>query len=253
MTVFGKVMVFFTVALSFMLAAAAFAVWKHRIDFSGNRATAEQLAGRYAERESELNDLWPRVAPAEYSWRAARKDVQTQEDRRLDDRNWYLAELAHLRNKATAADAVRVVIYADRDDEKAGVRKGQVLLDPRTLRPVMAPVKDAAGGGVQSLAAYDAEEQRTLASLDAVQTKFEEQSKAATALTERLIGPKGLQQRLIDERQKRDDVLEEEKLVRPLLVNSVVESELILKRHRALLRRIEELKGTGVATRDRGE
>jgi hypothetical protein len=250
MTALGKLLVLFNLAFSLLLAAWAFGVYSNRIDFSDKKATADQTAGEFQKRDEELKDLYPRVAPAEYAWRTARADIQAQEARRLDDRAWYLAELAHVRTKATPADPVRIVVYADQDDPKLGVRKGQVALDPTTQRPRMAPaVRD--GKGVPSLAAFDAEEKRTLDSLEAVQNKFEAQVKEATALTERMIGPKGLIQRLIDERQKRDDVVAEQKLVKPLLINGVVDGELIVKRHRALQKRVDELKGTGVAARER--
>lgn len=68
---------------------------------------------------------------------------------------------------------------------------------------------------------------------------------------EKSAGRRGLQNRLVDERVKRAEVLEEHKLVRPLLINTLVESELIVKRHRALKKRVDELMGIKVAGRRR--
>jgi len=64
-----------------------------------------------------------------------------------------------------------------------------------------------------------------------------------------VIGPKGLQQRLVDEQGKRSDLVAELKLVRPQLINAVVDSDLVLRRQRALEARIKELEKVGVASK----
>ena len=62
-------------------------------------------------------------------------------------------------------------------------------------------------------------------------------------------GIKGLHQRLEDEKAKRQGVIAELKRVKPRLVNTVVEGQLILNRQKQLESRIDELKkgGVGVA------
>jgi hypothetical protein len=68
-------------------------------------------------------------------------------------------------------------------------------------------------------------------------------------LTNRLIGEganKGLQQRILDERAKMKEAINEQGFVRPLLINAVVESDLVFRRQRALEARINELHKTGV-------
>jgi len=47
---------------------------------------------------------------------------------------------------------------------------------------------------------------------------------------------------LIDERVKREDIMAEHKLVKTPLINTYVESELLLKRKRSLEVRLEELR-----------
>jgi hypothetical protein len=91
-----------------------------------------------------------------------------------------------------------------------------------------------------------------LSDLEGVMKKHEEQIAEANKLTDRIIGDKdkgvrGLQKRIEDERAKDADVVAEQKLIRPLLINTVVESELIFKRKTQLERRIEELKKFKVA------
>jgi hypothetical protein len=247
MTVFGKILVMLNLALSLMLAAWAFGVWSDRIDFSNTKASGERTAGEFARREAELASLWEGVRPAEAGWQLARADLRAQEKQRDSDLAWYYDQVQHLLGKPNPAEPVKVVVWADRDDEKLGVRRGQVALDPRTLRPVMAPAKDAAGNPLLSLAAYDAEERKVLSSIDEVQNKFQKQVDQAIAYTEQLLGPKGLQQRLLAEKGKLADVQAEEKLVRPLLVNTAVDSELVFKRQKSLEERVKELERVGVA------
>jgi hypothetical protein len=91
-----------------------------------------------------------------------------------------------------------------------------------------------------------------LSDLEGVMKKHEQQIAEANKLTDRINGDKdkgvrGLQRRIEDERAKDADVLAEQKLIRPLLINTVVESELIFKRKTQLERRIEELKKFKVA------
>jgi hypothetical protein len=251
MTVLGKLLVLVNVFISVFLATWAFGVWTNRIDWSNAKGGPDKVAGEFARRDALLTTLYAAVPPAEAAWQAERSELFDQEHRRAEDRAWYQAQLDHLRGKATAADPARTLVYADQDDEQRGLKKGQLALDPKTGRPLLVAAKDRAGNPLVSLAAYDAAEQSVLATIEGVQAKYEEQIKQATALTESLIGPKGLQQRLADEKKKRADVVAEEKLVRPLLINSVVESDLVLKRHRALLQRIDELKRVGVAAEGR--
>ncbi len=251
MTVFGKLLVFFNVAFSFVLMIWALAVYTNRIDFSNTKATGEQAAGEFAKRAAVIETLWEGVRPAQVNWTNARAAIAAHEKRLAGEWEWYHGEMDHNAGNAKQGDPVRRVVYADQDDEKLGVKKGQVALDPKTHLPVMAPVKERTGNDLQSLAYYNIELEKTLLSIEQVHEKHEKQIKEAIAETEKLIGPKGLHQRLLDEKQKREDVLAEEKLIRPMLVNTAVEKELILKRQNQLVRRIEELKRIGVAARDR--
>jgi hypothetical protein len=251
MTAFGKLLVFLNLAFSFFLMSWAMAVYTNRIDFSNTKGTGEQAAGEFFKRAAVVENLWEGVRPAQVNWRNARAAIADKDAHQVTEWAFYHVEIDHNRSKAVAANPVRWVVFAEADDDRLGIKKGQVALDPKTLLPLMAPAKDRNGNPMPALAFLNIDLEKTMASIDQVQEKHEKQIKEAIALTEQLIGPKGLQQRLIDEKQKRKDVLDEEKLVRPLLINTVVESELILKRHNQLVRRIDELKRIGVAARDR--
>jgi hypothetical protein len=253
MTLFGKILVVINLALSLAMATWAFGVWSNRIDFSNTKGTGEQAAGEFARRSAQIEALSPKVAPALAAWENAQRDLTERAQRRLADLAWFQDEMDHLRNKATRDDPARMIAYAAEPNEAKGIRRGEILLD-ETGRPVVVPAKERSGAPLQSLAHYVAEEQKVLASMEAVQKKHADQINEAVQLTERLVGTpgnKGLQQRLQEERRKRIDVVAEEEVVRPQLINGVVDSELILKRRKALEARIEELKKVGVAVRDR--
>jgi hypothetical protein len=251
MTVFGKVLVFLNVALSFMLMSWAFAVYTNRIDFSDAKPTGEQAAGEHAKRAAVIEKLWEGIRPAQVNWTSAHAAVARQEAHLAADWEWYHAEMDHNAAKAKQGAPARRIVWAAKDDEQTGVRQGQPAIDPKTQRPMMVPVKDKAGNDMQSLAAHHLDLEKTLLQIERVHEIHEKQIKDAIAETEKLIGPKGLHQRLLDEKQKREDVLAEEKLVRPMLVNTAVEKELIEKRNKQLVHRIDELKRIGVAARDR--
>jgi hypothetical protein len=146
------------------------------------------------------------------------------------------------------------VVHAEQDDERQNVKKGQVLTDPRKQNlPTMAQAKDPSGAPLQlqSLKYYDDVLKQKLEERQALQTKHQEQIAEATRLADQLNGPRGLLQRLADERRKRAGIVDELKQVYPMLVNNLVDAERVLKRQKALERRLDELKGTGVAVRDR--
>jgi energy-coupling factor transporter ATP-binding protein EcfA2 len=245
MTLFGKVLVLLNLVFSFLLAGWSFALYANRIDWANTKE------GEYTVRDTELKALWQGVRPAEASWRSARARIEAQEAQRITERRWYVAQMEHARSQADGNNPVQAVVFADRDDPALGVRKGQVMLDAKNGgRPLMAPAKDRAGQPLLSMAAYDREGEKIEQAMVVVLQKHEDQIKEDTVLTERLLGPKGLHQRLLAEKGKRERVAEEITLTRPQLINTVVESELILKRERQMRARIEELKKTDVATRE---
>jgi hypothetical protein len=252
MTVFGKILVFVNLALSLMMATWAFGVWTNRIDFSNTPPKTDQSAGEYAKRAAEIDLLWAGLPSAETGWKDARRDLLREEAERVADRAWYHTEMDHLRNRASSTIPARTVVYAAND--QPGAKRGLILIDRNTGRPTMAPALDAAGGPLQSLAFYIDAEQKRLAELDQVQTKHEAQIAEAVDLTERLVGKpgvKGLQQRLVEERNKRAEIVLETELIQPLLVNAAVDVQLVSKRNNSLKARVEELKKVGVAVQDR--
>jgi hypothetical protein len=266
MTMFGKIMVFVNLALSLLMATWAFGVWSNRIDFSDAKGTTpEQAEGEFRKREKEIDSLGKSLTVDLSGLKSVRDILVKGEDKRREARGWYHNELERMQKAGPGP--VKTVVYADKDEAvdttegKVEISKGQVLLD-KDSHPLLVDAKDAAGKPLKPLESLIAEESKVLSDLDSIQAKHEKQIQEAIQLTKELVGTpgdpgagtpavKGLHQRLIDERKKLADVTAEEEVIRPLLINAVVDSELVLKRQRALEGRIKELKGTAVTARDR--
>jgi hypothetical protein len=254
MTMLGKVLVFFNLAFSLLLASWAFSLYANNIDGIDKKGkSAGQTTVEYALRDTELEELWKGIPPAQANWLSERQKVLNEESRLADERSWYQTEINHLFVTANAANPVGEIAFAPKDDEKNGIKKGQILLDDKG-HPLLVPVKDGAGNPLQALAVYLKQDDDILQSLQAVLQKHQEQIDEANTLTDRIIGDekagrRGLHRRLLDEKNKDAAILAEQQLTRPQLINTVVESELILKRKNQLEKRLEELKKIHVASK----
>jgi hypothetical protein len=260
MTLLGKILVFVTVALSFMMLAWALGIYLGRIDWSNNKASTERPAGVLVARQQRITDANDVLIQNSARWRQAlrgndgkdgrpvRDGLLAWEKRRVDDRQWYAEQLKLAKHTDNGADGKPVAI------KRITLNKeGQTIPDPANAgRPTMAPAerrKDEQGQGGGQLYCYDwyvAELDRLTKALEAAQLEYQKAVKMDTELTEEAIGtkdkPKGLRQRLIDEQEKYRLVLEELKDVGDRQTNSRVDAELLLAREEQLKRRVAELE-----------
>jgi hypothetical protein len=254
MTKLGKALVLFNLAFGLMLASWAFSLYANGIDWSDRKGkTPGEAGGEYAVHEAQLDELWKGIPPAQANWLDERQKVLNEEARLAAERAWYDVEMKHLYVAANAANPIGEIAFAQKDDDKNAIRKGQILLDDKG-HPQLVPLRDPAGNPLLSLAVYTKKDEDTLQSLEAVNKKQQEQIEKANELTDLIIGDdkagrRGLYRRYLDEKAKDEDMLAEQKLVRPQLINTVVEAELILKRKNQLEKRIEELKKIHVASK----
>jgi hypothetical protein len=270
MTILGKILVYVNVAVSGLVAAFAFALWANRIDLSNAKEVGgdPETAGRWTQRDKELQKDWDNLPLAEANLDEARNVLSSEEQKRWDDRGWYLAEMQHLQGDVTPDNPVKRVEYAAQDDPITHVKKGQVAIDPTTDRPLM---KKPDGPALPSMAVADSEYAAASKQVVEAEDKHQEQAFEAMVLTIKISGPpsdeelknlpewmrtrlgkvklpaRGITQRLADEKQKQDDLQDELKRLYPLLVNTKVESQLILQRNAALKARLKELQGAKVA------
>jgi len=238
MTLFGKVLVFVNLIFSLMMATWAFGVYSNRIDWSNNPAKGDQPPGELVSRLAEVRDLQVGLGRAEANWRQARTDLLTREALRDGDRLWYVAQFEHLRTGATEQTPARTVVLVN----------SLPVLDPANAnRPTMKAVNDRSDKPLRSLAAYNQEWENARDQVAAALAEYSKLVEEDSELTAKLIGPKGMQQQLDDERAKQAGVVAEQTQVRPLLVNTVVDSELILKRQKQMEERLRELEKPGAS------
>jgi hypothetical protein len=236
MTAFGKILVFLNLAFSLIGMTWALGLWTARIDWTLTPAKGAEPPGKLKEVRDEITAELAALKAPEAGWRAAREGLLNQEYVRRADRVWYADELKHLRTGATAKAPARVVKRVRHLPEP----------DPRNFnRPTMEVAKDRDDKPLLSLSAYNAQSETTLKELSLALGQLQKKIDEDIELTDRLVGTperKGLQQRLIDERVKREGIVFEQSQVRPLLVNVAAESDSILRRHASLLRRLDELR-----------
>jgi hypothetical protein len=241
----GKVLVFVNVGVTMALAACAGALLYYRTDWSDAAATADQPAGVLVERKARLKEFQEAVRPAEAAFRAARSEVLNRESRRPAEQMWYASELARLRE-----DDGKPVFALALDD------KGYTVPNPAAGDvPTLADVTDRRGQPLHAISWYPKEDAAVVQDLVKQLADLDAAKKKDADLTALLIGDpaamvKGLGYRIEAEKAKRADVIEEQNLIEPLLVNTYVDNELVLRRKKALENRVRELEA-GVADKPR--
>ena len=261
MTKLAKILIFITVALSIVMAAWALGVYTNHIDWSANKATGDRSAGELAKRIdritllrsvlsgtagnkeaaeavkdyrliTEKKDRPEEMAGgAENHWRIAWARLYGLEYYRWDYQNWYAQELKKLE---TGNDKVMTVVY----------NEGVLVLD-KNGRPQLQEYLDANKKPLyplDNLRRVLADEQKKL---DAALVKVGTLIKEETALTEELAGKEGnggMRGQLAREQVKGQKVNQEREDLKPLLINTAVESQLLIRRKEQLEQRVNELK-----------
>ena len=253
MTLFGKILVLLNLALALMLAAWSFNVYANGVDWTDRKdaKSTPPRMGEFAVRAAKLDELWKNVAPAQKDW-LDQRDVLAKEERRLaEERVWYDKELHYVLFGPAKNKNVLNVATADKPDAK----NGQILLDEQGY-PQLVPIRDPNGNALQlqSLAEYNRDDETVLKDIEAQIAAHAANISESNALTDKIIGDKakgirGLQQRIYDEQAKNAEVLAESKLIEPQFINTMVEAQLVNKRHDQMTKRIEELKKTKVASK----
>ncbi|HTU93425.1 MAG TPA: hypothetical protein VMF69_25320 [Gemmataceae bacterium] len=257
MTLFGKLLVLLNLALAMVLAAWSFNIYANGVDWTDRKDTKSTppRMGQFAVRAAKLDELWKGVPPVQTDWLRERDQLAREEKRLADERVWYDKEIRYVLDGPAKGKGIREVDIASKDDPNTGAKKGQILLDNQGY-PQLVPIRDPNGAPLQlqSLVEYNRENEGLLKEISDQIEQHEKQIKEANALTDRITGDKtkgirGLQQRINDEQAKNDEVIAEIKLVEPQLINTLVEAQLVNKRHAQMTKRIEELKKIKVASK----
>jgi hypothetical protein len=254
MTLFGKLLVLFNLALAVFLAAFMFNVYANGIDWTDSKATKDMPPGEFAIHAAKLDELKKSVPPTQTNWLTERDKLGTEEARLIADRRWYDQDIRYVLYGPAKGKGISQVAVATKDDPKTGVKSGQILVDDRGL-PVMVPIPDPVNKNplqLLSLAEYNREDEGLLRTIAGIIANHEQQIAESNKLTDLIIGTqttRGFQARINDEKKKYEELLVEIKQVEPLYINTLVEAQLINKRHAQMVKRIEELKNQKVAGR----
>jgi hypothetical protein len=245
MTLLGKILVCVNLVFSLMLASVAFGIYTQRINWTDTprEATPEKAAGELALRKARIDQAWKSLQLAEARQQTALGDLRLVEVLRPADQKWYASQLEQMQTLPADKGAIKVAVIQD----------GRLVPDDKNFgRPALRDGLDRFKRPLLSLDAYN---RRIKETFDQVAKRREELNKLSeedTALTQRVIGPKGLRQRLADEEDKRQRVETEiDDFVEPRLLTVEVESASLLRRRQELLKRIEELKRTASSTAER--
>jgi hypothetical protein len=241
MTLFGKILVLLNVTLSLLMAAWAIGVYTNHLHWTIEKSVQES--------EFEVNQLRDRLAPSgkgpglyedlaaeEARWKTASPIFQTMEPLRPKNQAWFQEQLGELQ---TSAKAVTMPSY----------KAGQLEFDPKNFGlPLMVEATDKGGKPITGLAPYRKEYDDKQAAIKAVMDEHVKLVNEDKQLTEKIGGKDGLRVKIDQEADKKQRVLAEQDYLKPLLVNSLVEGELLQKRRADLEARVKELKAVPVAS-----
>jgi hypothetical protein len=245
MTKLGKILVFLNLVISGLMAGWALALYTNYIDWSEAPPKGVEPGGLLGQRKERIKELQAALGPPQVSWMEARTNLHRREDQRQGDLLWYQAELQHLRTGATRDNPCRLVVIPD-DPRQPG--RHLPVPDPKNFfRPQMAPAQDRSGQPLQALDKYEKISRDTLEKLMMVLSEAEAKYEEDRKLTNLMVGEedkgiKGLQQRIIDERAKREGILAEQRVIEPLWKVNEVDTELLLRRRETIAERLNELK-----------
>jgi hypothetical protein len=255
-TVLGKLMVFLIVTVSLLLLGWVAGVLFVQVNWYeqkfGDDGQAQGAFWRVSDRVKARAGGAVSIGQAdrlrvmENRWKEADAAVKVAEAARPANRKWYKEQLDALDlrdNPPARKDAAPV-------PEPAYVAAtGDLVLDPKNLgRPlfesngVPTAAKDRAGRPLVPLGTYVAELADTKKQIDDQVAELGKQKKLDTELTEKIGGPKGLRVLLKYEAGKHARLDEEVGYVRPLLINTAVDADLVVRRHRSLELRKAELE-----------
>jgi hypothetical protein len=274
MTLFGKILVLVNVALSIGFAAWAVAIYANRVDWGETREAAGKTKGKLLERKEELEDWKKTLDTAMQQYNAALGDLNKLEKKRPEEQKYYRDELAKLE---TGLDAQGK--FAEIPVTELIYEKGQLKLDPKTLRPMQKlidwqrpqqPLRDLAKLGKEFDNTHE-ELAKEKKAMDDLLSKEKE-------LTERLNGDgktkKGLRREMDEVQEAALHALGEKEFLRrmskagvnvsipvsrgidgeqeylmPQLYNQKAELEIVLRRQRRMEARVQELKAVGATAR----
>jgi hypothetical protein len=234
MTKLGKILVYFNLAFGMAAFAWALGIYTNRIDFSAAKGGADKAEGELSKRVNRIKQTAENLNNyALPRFTVARGALKVAEDVRAGNQNYYLVQLQNLKS---GQPPLLGPVYVN----------GVIQVAP-TGQPKMEDAKlvDSNNAPLKSLDFYAAEMIATQKKIDqelvTIRTLIDQEKK----LTEELSGTDGSggYRGQVDREKVREQRIREETAdLKPLIVNTQVESDLLLKRQRQLTARVKELE-----------
>jgi len=248
MTLLAKLTILFNVGISLLLAFAALHFYFNGVDWAYDVTKPNQVEGLVKAKKDEIAEVQKIQVPTEGTWKSARPMLWKQEQERRDARAFFVKEMDQSRNKATKDDPARVVVLLrTKEGEYRAKRDAKNPLVPEMAKARVRgeKAKEDELPFLESRAIYQADlrkhHQDNLVLLDKLKKEFQKDEDYTRMIYDDKTKT-GLQVDLIEERTKRQGVEAERRLVKPLYVNTMVESALSRKRLASMQTRIDELK-----------
>ncbi len=255
MTRLGKILVFVTVLLSFVMLGWAVGLYTNRIDFTAAKAKGDKPDGVLLAKQERIKSANASLLLAGDRWRSALRGVPDSpnagardgvvglEKRIAEDRKWYADQLAEAKQGPggqAGKQQINWVKFGPDGLAVAVTSLNRPAMEPAVRRKSDKP--DETGRPLYCYQYYVAELARLTQAIDAQQVAYQEAVKQAADLTQLAIGPKGLRQRITDEQVKNGRVKEEMRDVLGRDTNAIVETEILASRQAQLEKRVEELE-----------
>jgi hypothetical protein len=235
MTWLGKILVLVNLVFCTVILGWATQVYLNRVDW----------IGEIKKRDERLNQLGGALQTAEFRFQTNRKGFLDREKAWQDNRQWYPTQVTLARTGQGGKTQVPITAVATSED-------GAALLDPKSPgRPQMKMAKDRAGKDLYTEAFYQAQLSQNHDNVLGQQKRFDNAVAQAAELTKQIIGPKGLQNQLNQEKEKSRAIEDALKDLRPRQVGKETVTDLyrveiiqLEQRQDQLLARLAELKKT---------
>jgi Na+-transporting methylmalonyl-CoA/oxaloacetate decarboxylase gamma subunit len=257
MTKFGKILVFVNLTFSLALMVWAMSAFIHRTDWSNNPAKDGQPEGELVKRQARARAAWVPLPDAERDWRLARQKIQVREETRRDTRHWYEIELAKLEKDANVKaptglmevelDVVGQPVVNPALDPNPALKNAERLkmkvANSRQVDAMNKPVALAARNVYErQIAALFNGAEEVPEGFFAARTRHRKAVEDDVEVVTRMLGPKGLHSRLQDEKVKRENIVAEFNLVKPLYFKTAPDTQFALDISKDLRDRVEELE-----------
>ncbi len=261
MAKFGKILVFVNLMFSLMLMIWAMNGYVHRIDWTDNPAKPKEGGGMTPEgelvkRSKNVKAAWLPMPESERDWRLARNNLETLEKQRRVTRQWYEAQLALLEKDPnpkepkglSKIDLVngRPVLAPPPNPDDNVLRLKMIPAEERTVtRKIMNLPHPLTARNVyddEEKELFDGDEAKMKDGLLPARTRHRKEVENNVETITRMLGPKGLHTRLMEERAKREALVAEYEQVMPLQVNTAASSEFAVQREKELQARVAELE-----------